>query len=275
MEKHIKILGYAVKNVGESEGLVKKVAAMARVAATAVIDTSNFMNTQDLGAVIQSFATSNGMMVKYPELWSDSSYSKSINFNFTFTSPYGDPLSIFKYVYVPFFALMTFAMPRQAAENGLVSPFLVRCDVPGLLSSDLALISSFTWVRGGGNSLWTKDGLPRSIDVTLTVQDLYPYLAMSKRISFLSANPSYAVFLDTMSGMMALNDDKTEDALNRYFEVLLNRINSSSRNGTDVWNKFNSNKAKLAHEMSNQARRAVSATVDEFAIPWLHNSSLT
>lgn len=238
-------------------------------------DIVTFNNTNDLGAIMQSFATSNGMMVKYPNLWADSAYSKNINLSFSFVSPYGDPLSIFKYVYVPFFALLSFAMPRQAAENGLVSPFLVRCDIPGVVTSDLAMISDITWTKGGANSLWTKDGLPRAIDVQITVSDLYPFLAMSKRISFLSANPSYAVFLDNMSGMLSLNDTNEEDGLNSYFKELINRVNGEGEKNNGMWNKFNSSKSKAVKEMSDRVRSSVSASVDPHAIPWLHNSSIT
>ena len=81
---------------------------------------------------------SNGMKVMYPELWNNSDYSKSMTFDFNFVSPYGDPESIFRYVYVPFLALMCLAMPRQADDNGYVSPFFVRADLPGVISSDLA-----------------------------------------------------------------------------------------------------------------------------------------
>lgn len=272
----------AFGNISSIEGrskastIAKKILGTVKAVGTAVADTSTLLNTNDLGAVVQSFATSNGMMVKYPNLWSNTEYSKNINFNFTFTSPYGDPLSIFKYVYVPFCALACFALPRQAAENGYVSPFLVRCDVPGLITSDLALISSFTWTKGGSNSLWTKDGLPRSIDVTLTVNDLYPYLAMSKRISFLSANPSYAVFLDSMCGMLSLNDSSdSDDYLDSYFKELLQRVNGESDRGMKMWNKFNSTKSTEIKKMSESVRSSLSATVDPHSVPWLHNSSLS
>jgi len=215
------------------------------------------------------------MKVKYPDLWSDSGYTRGINFNFTFQSPYGDPLSIFKYVYVPFFALLAFAMPRQAAENGYVSPFFVRADVPGLFTSDLALISNLSFTRGGANNLWTKDGLPRAIDVSISLMDLYPYLSMNKRISSLSSNPSYAVFLDSFSGMLASIDSRSdEDILNRYFTEMINRVNGEELKGNLMWNKFNTRKSALVKQISERSKASISATVDPTSIPWLHNSSI-
>ena len=263
----------SLKDVTSSSGTLAKLKALVSAGLNAITDTTAFMNTNDLGSVMQQFATSNGMKVVYPELWADSTYSKNMNFNFTFVSPYGDPLSIFKYVYVPFCALACFAMPRQAAENGYVSPFFIRADVPGLITSDLALLSSLTWTKGGANSLWTKDGLPRAIDCSITVTDLYPYLSMTKRASFLSANPSYAVFLDNMTGMCALNDDSNSDGLNTYFKEVINRINGLENNGIKMWNKYNSAKSAETKRISQSVRDSVSGKVDPHAIPWLHNSS--
>jgi len=44
--------------------------------------------------------------------------------------------------------------------------------------------------------------------------DLYPYLAMTKRYSYLSSNPSFTVFLDNMAGLCALYQNESDDLLN-------------------------------------------------------------
>ena len=124
------------------------IAKTALFAVGAALDAAKFTYGNDLGAVIQQFNTTNGMKVTYPELWSESQFTRSVSVNFEFISPYGDPLSIFKYVMVPFAALLCFAMPRQAAENGLVSPFLIRADLSGMFTVDLGLMTSFTFTRG-------------------------------------------------------------------------------------------------------------------------------
>ena len=287
IENTTRLGGIAVKSVSSLLGLVKgntaitqslldsKANAILKLAGTVpalVADYGNFKLNNDLGATLQAFQSSNGMKVQFPELWYDSAYSRSASFNFTFMSPYGDPFSIFKYVYVPFFALLCFAMPRQAAENGLVSPFFVRASIPGMYNADLAMISSISWTKGGAANLWTKDGLPRAIDVSIQVQDLYSYLAMSKRLSFLSANPSYAVFLDQFSGLFSLNDTNSSDALNEYFKNMIDYANG--RKNKQLWNKFHSRKTGLIKSSMNQANRSISALVDSTAIPWLHNSVL-
>jgi hypothetical protein len=138
-------LGNVIKtNFSFSNGGRTGVLGFATGVTNLVKSVVNFANTQDISAVVQQFQVTNGMKVQYPQLWENSNYVKNMSFTFNFTSPYGDPLSIFQYVYVPFFSLLAMAMPRQAAENGLVSPFFVRADIPGWITSDLALITDIT-----------------------------------------------------------------------------------------------------------------------------------
>ena len=211
-------------------------------------DTLNQATKTDVGVNIQAMVTTNGMRIRYPELWSDGSYTKSMNFQFNFTSPYGDPLSIFKYVYVPFGVLLALTLQRQADDNGLVSPFFVRADLPGYFTCDLGFISNMSFTRGGPNGLFTKDGLPRSISGDFTIEDLYPYLAMSRRISFLSANPSYTSFVDSMIGLNAVNSE--DNSLDTYWNNLLNRVNGQAPNG--LWNKFNSEGRAINTQFGNR-----------------------
>ena len=233
-------------------------------------DTQRFFTEKDQGVTLQSFATTNGMKVQYPELWADSSVARSININFEFISPYGDPLSIFQYVLAPFAALFCYACPRQAAENGYVSPFFVRADIPGLFTSDLAMISDFTFTRGGSGDIWTKDGLPRAISGSFTILDLYPYLAMTKRLSFLSANPNYTVFLDSLTGLHAVNTGESNDALNEYWKKLLGRVNGLN-NDTALWNRYSPNSilANNKYAVTPRTNRLGGNTKNSTSSTWL------
>ena len=57
------------------------------------------------------FRVVNGSNLFFPEVWQDSRFDKSYNVSFKFYSPYGDKLSIFRFVYVPFIALLALALP--------------------------------------------------------------------------------------------------------------------------------------------------------------------
>ncbi len=109
-----------------------------------MIGALSFTANTDLNAITESMLSTNGMKTVFPNLWTDSNYSKSINVEFEFISPYGDPLSIFQYCYVPLCSILALALPKQAEENGYVNPFFLRMDIPGVISSDFAIISNIT-----------------------------------------------------------------------------------------------------------------------------------
>lgn len=58
-----------------------------------------------------------------------------------------------------------------------------------------------SWKRGGSEGLYTKDGLPLEMEVSITVQDLYPVLAMTHNYSALRYNSGLNFFLENMAGM--------------------------------------------------------------------------
>lgn len=217
-----------------------KISQTIKAVAGLALDGAKYVSHNDMNQIAERFTVTNGMKIMYPELWSDSSYSRSISIDYSFTSPYGDPASIFKYVYIPFFALLTFAMPRQASHNGLISPFFVRACVPGMFNSDLALVSDITWSRGGSANMWTKDGLPRQINGSITIQDLYPYLAAVNSTALLSYNPSYTTWLDTFSGQRAIYSENETDPMGNYFKQMINNL-SGVDNGvlnSGLWNRY-------------------------------------
>lgn len=224
-------------------GLLSKVL---KVASGAITDLMKFNATDDAGADIQQIATTNGMQIVYPELWASSALQRSCNITLKFVSPYGDPESIFHYIMAPLAAILCFAMPRQADANGFVSPFFIRADVPGVFTSDLAMIANIQITRGGSDNIWTKDGLPREVEVSFDIYDLYNYLAITKRLSFLSANPSYTTWLDSLAGLHAINTNETDNALNDYWKAMLNRVSGTDPIANGLYNKYN-NSEKYNH----------------------------
>jgi hypothetical protein len=146
-------------------------------------------------------ATIMGQNILYPKLWKDSSFSKSYNLSFKFISPYGDDQSIFEYVYLPFFCLLAFALPRQTGPNSYKSPFLLRIDCPGHFCCDMGMVNDFSFVKGGSENIWAANGLPLCIDVTMSVVDMYPAIAAATNIALLRQNIGLSSFLDNMCGL--------------------------------------------------------------------------
>jgi len=141
-----------------------------------------------------------GMNMAYPQIWKDSSFSRSYSMTFEFYSPYGNPDSIFGNVYVPFLSLLALAAPRQFQTSSYGSPFLCRVDCPGFFTSDLAVITSIDWKKGGQDNLWSKDGLPLAMTVSVSVADLFPIMFASKDYQQLAHNTGLHGFLNNMAG---------------------------------------------------------------------------
>jgi hypothetical protein len=142
-----------------------------------------------------------GEFLMYPKIWKGSTFDRSYNFSFKFASPQGDPQSIFEYVYLPFFMLFALVCPRQVKPDSYKAPMIVRLDSPGYLTCDMGIVNNFSFVRGGSQNLWTRGGLPLCIEVTMSVVDLYPTMAVSSNMALLRQNIGLSGFLDNMCGL--------------------------------------------------------------------------
>jgi len=146
-------------------------------------------------------SAANGNKLIWPKIWKNSTFTRTYNLSFEFVSPYGSPEAIFRYVYLPFIVLMTMACPKQFGVNGYSNPFLVRLEMPGCFTSDLAVIQSMSWKKGGNDNLFTNDGLPLAMTVDISVQDLYPSMMMAQTWTQLRHNTGMHSFLDNMAGL--------------------------------------------------------------------------
>ena len=126
-----------------------------------------------------------GSNLIYPEIWTDSDYSKSFSVVINLMSPYGDKESIYLNILVPMFHALALALPRQSSENSFNSPFLIRGYAQGWFSIDMGMVDSITIEKGSEQS-WTVDGLPTQVKITLNIKELYSSLMMSP-----STKPSY------------------------------------------------------------------------------------
>ena len=55
------------------------------------------------------------------------------------------------------------------------------------------------WNKGGDNQLWSAEGLPLEMNITLTVGDLYPNLMSSEKLTRLNYNRGLLSFLENMA----------------------------------------------------------------------------
>ena len=133
-------------------------------------------NNQLFKDIASNFATvAVGGKLIFPEIWADSSYSKSYDINIKLRTPDGDKLSWFMNIYVPLCHLICLTAARQAptgGPNAYMQPFLVRAYYKGLFNCDMGIITDMSITRGRDKA-WTIDGLPTEVDVSITLKDLY------------------------------------------------------------------------------------------------------
>jgi hypothetical protein len=155
-------------------------------AESAVVDLANgvtlglFKNILGLGEEVL-----HGSNLIYPEIWTESDYSKSFSVQINLASPYGSKEAIYLNILVPMFHLLCLALPRQTTENSYNAPFLIRGYSQGWFSIDMGMVESISIDKGPEQS-WNVEGLPTQAKVTLSIKELYGNLMMSS-----STKPSY------------------------------------------------------------------------------------
>jgi hypothetical protein len=142
-----------------------------------------------------------GINPLFPQVWKDSSFGRTYDLSFKFHSPYGAPGAIYQNVLLPFVQLLCLVLPVMRNPGTYSEPFVFQLDAPGHFSCDLGICESLSFVKGGSDHLWTKDGLPRQIDVTMSVKDLYPTLASSHNNKSLYLNVGMGTFLDNLAAI--------------------------------------------------------------------------
>lgn len=127
----------------------------------------------------------NGSNLIYPEIWTDSDYSKNFQIQINLASPYGSKEAIYLNILVPMMHALCLGLPRQSTENSFNSPFLIRGYCQGWFSIDMGMVESISIDKGPEQS-WTVEGLPTQVKITLNIKELYSSLMMSP-----STKPSY------------------------------------------------------------------------------------
>lgn len=164
------------------------------------------------GGSLVTLATGNGYF-NVPEIWDNSSFSKSYSFNIQLRARYGDPVSIYQSIMVPLATILAMALPRQIGQNMYTSPFMVRGYCKGLFAIPLGVVDSISIRRGQPEFGWALNNIPISVDINISIKDLSPAIFLSiGRTGFLDAITSP---IATLRKLFRTNDD-----LEMYLSVL-------------------------------------------------------
>ncbi len=176
-----------------------------------------------------------GLNPMFPEVWKDSSFDRSYTLNFKFHTPYGNPAAVYQDVLLPFTRLLSLVMPVQTQPGVYSEPFVFQVDCPGYFACDLGICTNFSFTRGGNDNLWTVDGLPRQIDVNMSIRDLYPVLTASKNNESLFFNFGMSTFLDNLAGISIFKSDKGEADIVTRMRAGANSVFRRARDVPERW----------------------------------------
>ena len=176
--------------------------------ATAQLNTGAFAGLQNVIDRISVWGqnTIHGMNIRFPEIWNDSSHSKSYDIDMHFIAPYSTAFCKWRYVLVPFFHIFALAAPKSDKNTSQYSsPFLIRAYSKGYFNVEMGIIESITWKRFGDGDMISEDGIPTQIDVSISFKDLYHTLSMTEfydsGISNFMNNTGLMDLIGTLSGV--------------------------------------------------------------------------
>ena len=124
--------------------------------------------------------TAQGFNIRFPEIWDDSSHSRSYDIDMHFITPYATSFCKWRYVLVPFFMIFSMAAPRAEKNMSVYgAPNIIKAFSKGYFNVEIGLIESLTWKRYGDGEMISSDGVPTQIDVSVSFKDLYHVLTLS------------------------------------------------------------------------------------------------
>jgi hypothetical protein len=186
-------------------------------------------STTELGLV---FAGKGRM--SFPEVWANSSFSRSYSLEFKFYSPVGDAVSIFENTRIQLLMLLALTLPLQTAKNLYTSPFCIRVYSKGLFSIDFGMIDSLVVQRGEETNNYSVQGYPRTIRVTVNLKDLSPVMMLSLGQGALSgfkrANSGLIEYLAVIGGLTIADRHSIARRWKTYWSRWWNKVTDSYLN---------------------------------------------
>ena len=156
-----------------------------------------------------------------PDAWNATKSSRSYQMEFQFTTPYGDPVSIFMNIIYPLIKLYALALP-EATGGILYQPWIVNTYSNGGINIEWGAIEAINVTKNMVNlNDW---GMPTELKVQVTLRDLKPFIFMEKPKfwSFASKHSgSVTTVLATMVGrnLTTISYDDKEQLLERLAKL--------------------------------------------------------
>ena len=166
-----------------------------------------------------------------PDVWQDTNYSKDYNLEFKLTTPHGDPVSVYMNIIVPLCHLIPLISARQiGVSNSYIAGYILRIYCKGMVNLDYGMATNVS-IRRNQESV-SINGLPTEIDVTMTVTDLMPMLALPEEMSHNNIRDVVGLmgYLGTLTGFNTTYytfGRSAQDFITRKWEDTLGKLRPS------------------------------------------------
>ena len=216
-------------------------------------------------SVIGTFISNatHGMNVRFPEMWSDSSISRSYDLDMKFITPYATQFCKWRYVIVPFLHLFCLAAPQSKDTIMNYSrPFLIKAYSRGYFNVEMGLIDTIQWKRYGEGDMISEDGIPTEIDVSISFHDLYQQLAISLFNG--SEGSEHDITMNYQRIAVFFNNSGLMDMLGSLSGVNTNRFNLGEKLSLFASTAVGAFSAQGANVLSHISNRVRNSSVSKF-----------
>jgi hypothetical protein len=168
--------------------------------------------------------------IDIPEVWMNSSFSRSASFSLTCLAPYGDFETIFQSEYVPLACILAGALPRGTGQSSHSSPFICQAYCRGVFASPLCMIESLEVTRGADQFGFSAARLPLKLSIHVGLKDLSPIMAMNlggdRGIceELLGFDDSFQEYMLTLAGTGLRERLAPFKALKRKWDILISTV---------------------------------------------------
>lgn len=202
-------------------------------------DTSSVIK-EIMGKTLGAFNGSNALLTFLggnaiiPDVWKDTTYSKSYTFTIKLVSASGDPVSVFMNIVHPLVKLLCLATPLGTGGFYSSAPIL-RVFSQGVINTEYGLIEGMTINRK--METLNDYGMPTEVDVEVTLRDLNAYIYREMPgwgESGMTLSSSMSTFLATICGMNVTTLTRTQKMnLNKQMYELYMKNEGSFKNIVD------------------------------------------
>jgi hypothetical protein len=164
----------------------------------------------------------------YPKIWDQSSFSRPLQLQMKFATPYGSPEAVFKDVLLPYAHWLPFLAGRHMGGASYISPYILKMYSRGASNVQMGIVESASVTRP--QNARSINGLPTELEMSITITDLYQAMPIpyENNMSDYSSNIFFMQYMSSLTGYNFANESTLSASIKKSLEAKLNTIGTIS-----------------------------------------------